>query len=124
MNALKDLRGRISAALTAAGVTVYDHVPERPTPPAAVITPGVPYIAAGDAFSTWRINLVVTLIARTATNTVATDALDSAITTAVLALDQVADVDTVGPYYAYSANGASYLAVDIDLYDINDLKET
>ncbi len=124
MNALKNLRARVTAALDGLGLTVYDHVPARPNTPAAVITPGVPYIEPGDTFGSWKVNLVVSLLGRTATNQVVTDELDETITNTIRALDPLVDLERVGPYYRYAANNAEYLATDLDIYDINDLKET
>ena len=118
MSALNDTRQRLTAALEDAGLTVYDHVPERLVPPAVVITPGSPYLTSGDVYGTFTVALTASVVAATATNGVATEALDELIETAVIAsVNEGLAFDNASSFYAFNTNGASYLAADISLTD-------
>ena len=118
MSALNDTRQRLTTALEDAGLTVYDHVPERLVPPAVVITPGSPYLTSGDTFGAFTVALTASVVAATATNGVATEALDELIETAVIAsVNEGLAFDNASSFYAFNTNGASYLAADISLTD-------
>ena len=118
MSVLNDTRQRLTTALEDAGLSVYDHVPERIVPPAVVITPGSPYITSGDTFGAFTVALTASVVAATATNGVATEALDELIETAVIAsVNEGLAFDNASSFYAFNTNGASYLAADISLTD-------
>jgi len=122
MSVLSDFKASVTTALRAAGVTSFEFLPERINPPAAVVLPGSPYVEAGDVYGTHKVNATVSLVAGNGTNDTATAALDNLIGTAVLALWDVADVTEVSDLYAYNANGAQYLAVDISISDTISFK--
>jgi len=122
MSVLTDFRTSITSALKGAGVQAFEFLPERINPPAAVVLPGSPYVEAGDTFGTHKVTFTVSLIAGNGTNDAATAALDGLIQTAVLALWDVADTTEASGLYAYSSNGAQYLAVDLTVTDIISFK--
>jgi hypothetical protein len=103
--------------LTNAGLDVLDYVPERITPPIVIISSGSPYLVAETVGREFRLGLNLTLVASTATNEEATEALDELIAdtvTALTSLDYVI-LKTVNPPYRLAANNAEYLASDLNL---------
>ena len=103
--------------LTNAGLDVLDYVPERITPPIVIITSGSPYLVAETVGREFRLGLNLTLVASTATNEEATEALDELIAETVTAVTSLGYVilKTVNPPYRLSANNAEYLASDLNL---------
>ena len=94
-----------------------DYVPERITPPIVIITSGSPYLVAETVGREFRLGLNLTLVASTATNEEATEALDELIADTVTAVTSLGYVilKTVNPPYRLSANNAEYLASDLNL---------
>jgi hypothetical protein len=103
--------------LTNAGLDVLDYVPERITPPIVIISSGSPYLVAETVGREFRLGLNLTLVASTATNEEATEALDELIADTVTALTSLGYVilKTVNPPYRLAANNAEYLASDLNL---------
>jgi hypothetical protein len=121
MSALGDTRSRLTTALEALDPqpSVYDHVPERPAVPAAVVLPATPYVTPdGGTYGKWLGRFVVALLVPGKVNSPATDQLDALICDVLPALEDadfsVAEVST---FYSYSANGAQYLAADVTATD-------
>jgi hypothetical protein len=103
--------------LTNAGLDVLDYVPERIVPPIVIITSGSPYLVAETVGNEYRLGLNLTLVAATATNEEATEALDELIANTVSAVSHMGYVvlRTVNSPYRLSANTAEYLACDLNL---------
>jgi hypothetical protein len=103
--------------LTNAGLDVLDYVPERITPPIVIITSGSPYLVAETVGREFRLGLNLTLVASTATNEEATEALDELIADTVTAVTSLGYVilKNVNPPYRLAANNAEYLASDLNL---------
>lgn len=100
-----------------AGLEVLDYVPERIVPPIIVMTAGSPYLAPETVGNAYRLGLTLTLIAMTATNEEATEALDALIADTVSALGDLGYVilKGVNPSFRLAANNAEYLASEINL---------
>lgn len=103
--------------LTNAGLEVLDYVPERIVPPIVIITAGSPYLVTETVGNEYRLGLNLTLVASTATNEEATEALDELIANTVSAISTLGYVvlKTVNPPYRLAANNAEYLASDLNL---------
>lgn len=116
---LRDLRAAVIVATNAVeGITTYDHVPARITPPALIVLPGSPYIVPGDVFGTFRVNHSVSLVSQNGTNETISGMVDDLIEATLLALvGNDISIDTVSTFYTYESNGAQYLAVDITVND-------
>ena len=110
-------KAEFALALTTAGLDVLDYVPERIVPPIVIITAGSPYLEAETVGREYRLGLNLTLVASTATNEEATEALDELIANTVIALDTLGYVilKTVNSPYRLAANNAEYLASDLNL---------
>ncbi len=122
-NTLTELREALATLLTAAGLTVTSYLPERPTPPLAIVQPGAPYLARGDTFGAHTATLTVLLLTRTATNEQATAALDEMIVRMAVALAgtdfRLAGVDQPAQF---TANGAQYLGATADVTRLGHLE--
>lgn len=103
--------------LTNAGLDVLDYVPERIVPPIVIVTAGSPYLVAETIGNEYRLGLNLTLVASTATNEEATEALDELIANTVSAISTLGYVilKSVNPPYRLAANNAEYLASDLNL---------
>lgn len=110
-------KAEFALALTTAGLEVLDYVPERIVPPIVIITAGSPYLVAETVGREFRLGLNLTLVASTATNEEATEALDELIADTVTAVTSLGYVilKTVNPPYRLAANNAEYLASDLNL---------
>jgi len=119
-NMLAAAREELRLQLVAAGMTVYDYIPERITPPVAVIEPGGTYVAGGQTFCEFEVGLQVILLASTATNEVATSELDQYICDV---LDQVDtfDLEAVAQPSAFEVSNATYLGTRISFTVNKDL---
>lgn len=94
----------------------WPYVPERITPPVALVREGLPYVedAPADGYGRWLVRHQVDLVAGRGSNEATTKALDAMVTDALAALEDVADTTTeVGEFYTLQANGTAYLAVTI-----------
>jgi hypothetical protein len=110
-------KAEFALALTTAGLDVLDYVPERVVPPIVIITSGSPYLVAETVGREFRLGLSLTLVASTATNEEATEALDELIADTVTAVTSLGYVilKNVNPPYRLAANNAEYLASDLNL---------
>jgi hypothetical protein len=116
-NEITTSKAEFALDLQEAGLDVLDYVPERITPPIVIITSGSPYLTAETVGTDYRLGLRVTLVASTATNEEATEALDELIATAVSAISRLGYVilNGVNTPYRLAANNAEYLASDLTL---------
>ena len=116
-NEITASKAEFALDLQNAGLDVLDYVPERIVPPIVIITSGSPYLVAETVGNEYRLGLNLTLVASTATNEEATEALDELIAQTVSALSTLGYVilKTVNPPYRLAANNAEYLASDLNL---------
>jgi hypothetical protein len=116
-NEITASKAEFALDLQTAGLDVLDYVPERITPPIVIITSGSPYLVAETVGNEYRLGLNLTLVASTATNEEATEALDELIADTVSAISTLGYVilKTVNPPYRLAANNAEYLASDLNL---------
>jgi hypothetical protein len=116
-NEITASKAEFALDLQTAGLDVLDYVPERITPPIVIINSGSPYLVAETVGNEYRLGLNLTLVASTATNEEATEALDELIADTVSAISTLGYVilKTVNPPYRLAANNAEYLASDLNL---------
>jgi hypothetical protein len=98
-------RAALETLFDTAGFTVKAFVPDRITPPMAIITPAGNWVESADTFASFRIGFDVTLITQTASNAKVTDELDQMVDDAIAAV-------TVAPgFYCGSVGAPTYLSV-------------
>jgi len=116
-NEITASKAEFALDLQNAGLDVLDYVPERVVPPIVIITSGSPYLVAETVGREFRLGLNLTLVASTATNEEATEALDELIADTVTAVTSLGYVilKNVNPPYRLAANNAEYLASDLNL---------
>lgn len=116
MNTLATLRRQIQDALTQAGMTVEDHLPERMSPPLAIIAAGSPYLEGGTTFGSYTARFTVVLVCPAGTNATVTKALDASVTQAVVVLDG-ADfgLERVDQPTMLQHGGGNYLSTTLDV---------
>ena len=116
-NEITASKAEFALDLQTAGLDVLDYVPERITPPIVIITAGSPYLSVESIGHEYRLGLTVTLVASTATNEEATEALDALIAQTVSAISNLGYVvlRAVNTPYRLGANNAEYLASDLNV---------
>jgi hypothetical protein len=114
-NAITDIKAQLATDLATATIEVLDYIPERLVPPIVVISSGSPYFEQANFTNDYKINLDLLLVAATAVNEDATEALDNLISDVVQALPSYANMQTVQKPYALAANNAEYLATTLSL---------
>lgn len=116
-NTLTGAREQLATLLTAGGLKALDHLPNRFTPPVALVTAGSPWVSNGETFGTFELRYTVTLVAPPSVNDVTTDALDALVADALVALHEAPDwgVDRVDEPHMLVANGAEYLAASLSV---------
>jgi hypothetical protein len=120
---IPEARSALAALIEAAGVRCVDFIPERITPPIAIMEPSSDWISSGEAYGEWRIGFDVTLVTQTAANTTATTVLDGMLE------DVLAEVNDTANFYCSSVsaptglavNNAEYLSVALSIYQITRL---
>lgn len=113
-NAITEAREDVRDALgSMAGVQVYEFIPERMSAPAAVITPGAPYVRPGQTFNSFVISLNVRLFMRSGTNEVMTEGLDSLIASVIEALRPFGVVSVDTPGVDSESYDTPYLVTDV-----------
>lgn len=115
MNTLQAQRADLKAALAVSGTPVLDHLPERITPPVALIAAGSPYVEPGNTYGSWRVRFTVVLVASQGTNDTATRELDDVVTAALVALDAGWDVERVDQPTMLAHGGTNNLSTTIDV---------
>lgn len=119
MASLKDLRNDVAQTMTDAGLPGFAYLPERLSPPCAIVSAADPYMTSEDVpFGTFRMKLEVRLVTRPGANETVTDDLDDLIAQAITALDDTTwAVEDVSPPYTLASSGGSYLAASLTIND-------
>lgn len=120
MNKIQDVKDAIKSALILGGVTkVYTYLPERPTPPCAMIEPDIAFLtynegAYGDfVTSNWKIRLMVPVGANDKETTVLDDYIDDLLP--VLWEHTDCNLLNVEKPFITEANNASYLTTFLNI---------
>lgn len=118
-----EARSALETLLDGAGFNVSAYVPERITPPIAVMEPSSDWVQSGDVFGAYRIGFDVTLITQTASNAKATDEVDQMVDDLLDAVGAAAGFycGSVGAPSALQANNAEYLSVSVTIYQNTSL---
>lgn len=118
-----EARGAVETLLNDAGFNVSAFVPERITPPVAVMEPSSDWVVSGDVFGAYRIGFDVTLITRTASNAKVTDEIDQMLDELIVAVSSAAGFycGSAGKPFDMNVNGADYYAVSVTIYQNTSL---
>ncbi len=105
------LRTEIAGALEDEGLVTATYLPERVTPPIAIISPSDPYVENGQVYGEYLASFEVLLVAGKASNIVETDALDTMIEKAISALPQF--FDSCSSPILLEVNNAQFLSAQV-----------
>lgn len=108
-------KAELALTLQAAGLDVYDYIPERVTPPVVVIRSGSPYLTPSSVGNEYLVNLELVVVAGFATNETSTDDLDDLIEQTILAIPADAGFRDVAQPYTLVMNGNDFLATTIGI---------
>lgn len=116
-NEITASKAELALDLQTAGLEILDYVPERVVPPIVIMSPGSPYLAPETVGNEYRLGLTLTMVAMTATNEEATEALDGLVAQTVSAIAPLgyAVLKSVNSPYRMLVNNAEYLASDLNL---------
>lgn len=111
-------RAALETLFTTAGFTVSAFVPDRITPPVAIIVPSGDWVQSADNFAQFRIGFDVTLVTQTASNAKVTDELDQMVDDAIAAVTNAVGFycGTVGAPSYLSVQNAEFLSVTMTVY--------
>jgi hypothetical protein len=115
MSEITAAKAELKLDLTAAGLKVMEFVPERIIPPIVILTADSPYVVGVTVDREYDLQMQLVCVAATATNKVATDALDALIEATLNALPTYVAFKSVGQPYALQANNAEYLAANFSI---------
>lgn len=116
-------RAALETLFDDAGFNVSAFVPERITPPMAIITPSGDWVQSGETFGSFRIGFDVTLLTQTASNAKVTDELDQMTDDAISAVTNAAGFycGSVGAPSYLDAQNAQFLSVALTVYQNTQL---
>lgn len=115
---ITEARTALASILDDAGLRVSEFVPERISPPLAVLQPAGDWIVSGETFNSYRVGFDVTLIVQTGANITVSTNLD------ILVDDVLAAIANATGFYAsnvsaptlLSVQNAEYLSTTITVY--------
>jgi hypothetical protein len=115
---ISEARSALSGILETAGLRVFEFLPERATPPMAVLVPSSDWVESGDTFGSFRVGFDVTLVVQTASNQVMINKLDELTDETLQAIADAAGfyASSVGAPSAVDINGVDYLSATITVY--------
>ena len=118
MSELMTVATDIAQALKDAGLTAFPFLPNRITPPIAVVQAGSPFMEPGGSFGEFKTRWEIILVAPTGVNAVATEKLYALLEDAIVSLvDSKYSVEEVSKPYALEVSNATYVAVNIKIYN-------
>lgn len=115
MSAITDAREHLATVVAdGTGVTAHAFMPDRLTPPAVIVLPGTPYLAASGTFGSFTLGLDVVVVTDAKVNASGAQTLDALLDDAVV--DLVNDgigVSEVSEPWSMTFGNATYLASTI-----------
>jgi hypothetical protein len=104
--------------LEGAGIRTSATVPERITPPLAVLEPSSDWVQSGDVYGSFRVGFDVTLIVQTAANATVSNNLDDLVDDAIEAIADANGfyVGSVGAPSLLSVQNAEFLTASMTVY--------
>lgn len=112
MSSLTDIRSIIKDVVETSGVPVAAAMPDRFTPPIAILIPGSPYISEGDTFGSFTVRHEVVVLAGQGENASTVNSLGTLVERAVHSVveDDLLFLDEVSQPALFSHRGAEYLS--------------
>jgi hypothetical protein len=114
-NEITTSKAEFALVLQEAGLNVFPYVPNRIIPPCVVIRSGSPYLEPSTLGNEYNLGLDLVILATTAVNEVATEALDEALQTLLNALPNYAVLGSVSQPQIFNENGADYLGATVSV---------
>lgn len=111
-------RSALAGVLSGAGIRTSATVPERITPPLAVMEPASDWVQSGDVYGHFRVAFDVTLIVQTAANATVSDNLDDFVDSAIAAVADAEGfyVGSVGAPSLLTVQNAEFLTASMTVY--------
>ena len=118
MSELMTVATELATVLKDAGLPAFPTLPNRITPPVAVVQAGSPFMESGGSFGEFKTRWEITLLTPTGDNSVATEKLYATLEDAIVSLvNSKYSVEQVSKPYAQDANNAVYVAIDLKIYN-------
>lgn len=117
MTSLSQSRNELMGVLSTLGVPVIPHLPDRFTPPIAILVQGSPYVEAGPTFGTSTIRFTLVIIAGQGQNEIVTKELDALIERTLIEVTDSEQyfVETIHQPALYKHGQATFLSCPIDI---------
>jgi hypothetical protein len=115
---ISEARSALLAVFTAAGIRGVEVVPERITPPLAVLEPSSDWVQSGDIYGSFRVGFDVTMIVQTAANETVSKNLDMMVDDVLEAVSNAAGfyVASVGAPQLLTVQNAEFLTATLTVY--------
>jgi putative aminopeptidase FrvX len=120
---ISEARAALATVLENGGLRATEYVPERITPPLAVVQPSGDWVTSGDTFGSFRVGFEVTLIVQTASNQVVSSHLDELVDETLTAISDASGfyASQVSAPSLLSVQNAEYLSTTITVYQNTQL---
>ena len=120
---IAEARTALAGILTSAGLRVSPFVPDRITPPLAVLEPSGDWVVSGETFASFRVGFDVTLIVQTAANETVSSNLDDLVDSTLDAISGASGfyASQVSAPTLLSVQNAEYLSTTITVYQNTSL---
>lgn len=117
---ITEARQALTDLISEAGVTCSSFVPERVTPPLAIVSPSANWIESGESFGEFRVSFDTTLVAQMGSNAKVTEAVDELLETVLTAVQAASGfyAPSVGAPQVLAVNNAEYLSVQMTIVQI------
>ena len=115
---IAEARAALATVLENGGLRAMEYVPERITPPMAVVQPSGDWVVSGETFGAFRVGFDVTLIVQTASNQVVSSHLDDLVDETLTAIADASGfyASAVSAPSLLSVQNAEYLSTTITVY--------
>jgi len=118
MSELMTVSTDLADTLKDAGIPAFPTLPNRITPPVAVVQAGSPFLSQGGSFGEFKSRWDITLVTPTGANDVSTEKLYVLLEDSIVALvNSKYSIEEVSKPYALEANNATYVAIDLKIYN-------
>ncbi len=120
---ISETRAALATLIEDAGVTCLEYIPERVTPPIAIMEPTSDWVVSGETYGEYRIGYDVTLVTQTASNNKATGDLDTMVDDVLAAVAEAPGFycGSVSSPTVLAVNNAEYLSAAMTIYQITRL---
>lgn len=117
---ISEARQTLTDLITEAGVACSSFVPERVTPPLAIVSPSSTWVESGESFGEFRVSFDTTLVAQMGSNAKVTESIDALLETVLVAVQAAPGFysPSISSPQVLAVNNAEFLSVQMTIVQI------